>query len=169
MGPFVVHMNMGTAASSGAQILQRGFLQLLSRGRGRKTVLPPQHNERCPIVLDCDTTHYAMSQPEMSTATAAPAGPGPDTQNQNQNRDPEAAVPRPEPPAPESPAAKRWRWIQYGIRSLFVVTAITTLGVVGYVASQWGTRHVEKIYASVIVGVSLLSSLPAWGDRVADL
>src|SRR5262245_27147495 len=99
-----------------------------------------------------------MFQPETSTATVAPAGPGLDTQNQN--RDPEAAVPRSEPPTPESPAAKRWRWIQYGIRPLFVVTSITALGVAGYVASQWGTQHVEKIHASVIVGVSLLSSLP---------
>ncbi|KAK3693063.1 hypothetical protein B0T22DRAFT_475911 [Podospora appendiculata] len=49
-------------------------------------------------------------------------------------------------------SAVTWKWAQYGIRGLFVSTEAALLAVAGYIAAQWGSTHVEKVYAVVIVG-----------------
>ncbi|KAK3332982.1 hypothetical protein B0T19DRAFT_483116 [Cercophora scortea] len=53
-------------------------------------------------------------------------------------------------PAPVLTAA--WKWAQYGIRGLFVLTEAALLAVTGYIAARWGSIHIEKVYAVVIVG-----------------
>jgi len=51
------------------------------------------------------------------------------------------------------PTVPRFRYVEYGIRAVFIATTTSLLGVTGYIAGRWGSEHMEKVYAVAISGV----------------